>query len=138
VGASRAVRWLPVVAAGLALGAALVWGSRSGAQQTEPAVNIQLHGFTDSRSVTVLSPTVSLDKDFTDRTGLRMRFGVDAISAASDSCIRCHPQGANNARTFLNGALVRKYGDTSLSFGGSSVRRTSIRRRRPWRRRRAR
>jgi len=93
-------------------------GAGPEAQQSDPSVGVSFHGFTDSRSVTVLSPTVDLDKDFTDRTGLRLRFGVDAISAASDSCIRCHPQGASNSRTFVNGSLLRKHGDTSLSLGG--------------------
>jgi hypothetical protein len=104
--------------AGALLASALTWSARSVAQQQEQSINVQFHGFTDSRSVTVLSPTVDLDKDFTDRTGLRLRFGVDAISAASDSCIRCHPQGANNSRQFVNASIVRKYGDTTFSYGG--------------------
>lgn len=96
----------------------MAWSRTSVAQQQEPALNIQLHGFTDSRGVTVLSPTVDLDRDFTDRTGLRVRFGVDAISAASDSCIRCHPQGADNQRLYASTSLTRKRGDTSYSLGG--------------------
>lgn len=86
------------------------------AQQNE--VNVQFHGFQDSRGVTVLSPTVDLDKDFTDRLGLRVKFGVDAVTAASDSCIRCHPQGAQNARQFVNAALRRPLGKATFSFGG--------------------
>ena len=61
-------------------------------------ISIFFHGFQDSRGVTVLSPTVDLSKDFTDRTNLKFKFGVDAISASSDSCARCHPDGANSGR----------------------------------------
>ncbi|MEZ5420352.1 MAG: DUF3570 domain-containing protein [Vicinamibacterales bacterium] len=89
------------------LASALAADHGAGAQQQEPALDIQFHGFTDSRGVTVLSPSVDFDRDFTDRMGLRLRFGVDAISAASDSCIRCHPEGAHNQRVFLNGSLLR-------------------------------
>lgn len=85
-------------------------------------LTVHVHGFQDTRGVTVLSPLVTLDKDFTERTGLRTRFGVDAVSAASDSCARCHDQGARNARLFVNGSLVRTYGDTKLSFGGEVSR----------------
>lgn len=108
---------MPAAAAAGVLALAVL-GRSTGAEQQDPSLNIQFHGFTDSRGVTVLSPAVDLDKDFTDRTGLRIRFGVDAISAASDSCIRCHPDGATNQRTFINGSLIRKYGDTSWSLGG--------------------
>src|SRR5512140_3172226 len=70
-------------------------------------VNFTFHTFQDSRAVTVLSPLGSLDKDFTDRTGLRVRFGVDAISAASDGCVRCHPQGRGMQRTYCGASVVR-------------------------------
>lgn len=113
---SRPLSWLAGVAA--ACIAVAVLGRGTLAQQQEPSLNLQFHGFTDSRGVTVLSPTIDLDKDFTDRTGLRLRFGVDAISAASDSCIRCHPNGASNQRSFVNGSLIRQFGDTSWSVGG--------------------
>jgi len=117
VAASRVTRVAPVLGAALLL-AVVLRSHGAGAQQQDPSLNIQFHGFTDSRSVTVLSPAVDLDKDFTDRTDLRLRFGLDAVSAASDSCIRCHPQGANNQRKYINGAVIRKYGDTALSLGG--------------------
>ena len=80
-------------------------------------LNVGFHTFQDSRGVTVLSPDVGLDKDFTDRTGLRVKFGVDAISAASDSCARCHPEGATNSRVSLGVSMLRKYGDTKLTLG---------------------
>lgn len=115
--ASRRRGGAALALAALTLAGALAWDRGAVAEQQEPAVNIQFHGFTDSRGVTVLSPTIDLDRDFTDRTGLRLRFGVDAISAASDSCIRCHPQGANNQRTFVNSSVTRKYGDTAVSLG---------------------
>ncbi len=103
---------------GVLLAAALGFSRGAVAEQQEPALNIQFHGFTDSRGVTVLSPTVDLDRDFTDRTGLRVRFGVDAISAASDSCIRCHPEGAHNQRVYGSTSFLRKYGDTTVTVGG--------------------
>ena len=115
--ASKAPRVALVLGAALLL-AVILRSHGAGAQQQDPSLNIQFHSFTDSRSVTVLSPAVDLDKDFTDRTELRLRFGLDAVSAASDSCIRCHPQGANNQRKYINGAVIRKYGDTALSLGG--------------------
>ena len=42
--------------------------SRNWAQNNE--LNIQFHGFDDARGVTVLSPTVDLSQDYTDRTSL--------------------------------------------------------------------
>lgn len=93
------------------------------AQQAEQqSYGISLHTFTDSRGVTVLSPTGELNRDFTPRSGLRASFGVDAISAPSDSCIRCHPDGAHNVRAYLNGSLFKKYGDTKVSVGGEVSR----------------
>ena len=88
---------------------------------TTPAqndLNISFHAFQDSRGVTVLSPDAQVDRDFTDRTALRIKFGVDAISAASDSCARCHAEGANNSRVVGGLSVVRKYGDTKWTFGG--------------------
>jgi Protein of unknown function (DUF3570) len=95
--------------AGLAGLADLLW-AQNGA-------DVQFHSFQDTRGVTVLSPTVDVNKDFTDRTALRVHFGVDAISAASDSCARCHPSGAKDSRVVFNGSVVRKYGDTKWSLG---------------------
>jgi Protein of unknown function (DUF3570) len=94
------------------------------ANRADDTLSVQFHTsassspFQDTRGVTALSPTVDLDKDFTERTGLRARFGVDSISAASDSCARCHPEGANNQRIYLSGAVRRKLGDTRLEIGG--------------------
>lgn len=116
--ASRLRQALPLLLGGVILAGTVAWSRGAVAQQQEPALNVQFHGFTDSRGVTVLSPTVDLDRDFTDRTGLRFRFGVDAISAASDSCIRCHPEGAHNQRVYTSASFVRKYGDTSVTLGG--------------------
>jgi hypothetical protein len=86
--------------------------------RAQEEINVQFHTFQDTRGVTVLSPTVDLAKDFTERTGLRAKFGVDTISAASDSCARCHPEGANAARLAGSVSVSRKYGDTKLSLGG--------------------
>jgi hypothetical protein len=90
------------------------------ALQAENELNVQLHGFHDNRGVTVLSPAVDLTKDFTERTSLRASFGVDAVSAASESCERCHQGGASNQRVHLSGALVRALGasgNTKWSVG---------------------
>lgn len=88
------------------------------AEDTPSEVGIEFHTFQDSRGVTVQSPAVDLSRDFTDRTALRVRFGVDAISAASDSCVRCHRQGVNNQRVYLGASLVRKLTDATVSLGG--------------------
>ena len=85
-------------------------------------LDVSFHTFQDSRGVTVLSPDASFSRDFTDRTALKVRFGVDSISAASDSCARCHPNGANNGR-FVGGVnVVRKYGDSKVTLGGEISR----------------
>jgi Protein of unknown function (DUF3570) len=83
---------------------------------------LQLHSFGDTRGVTVLSPLVDLDKDFSDRTGLRVKFGVDAVAAASDACARCHPQGAHDRRIYADFGLRRKFGATTLEVGGEISR----------------
>jgi hypothetical protein len=81
-------------------------------------MNVQLHGFQDTRGVTVLSPTVDLTQDFTERTSLRLNYGLDAISAASDSCARCHRDGVNSHRQLFGLSATRKYGDVKLTIGG--------------------
>jgi hypothetical protein len=94
-------------------------GVPSRAQEPEAqTLGVQLHTFADSRGVTVLSPTVDLGRDLTERTGLRVRFGVDAITAASDSCARCHAEGATNTREFVNASIIKTYGDTKVAVGG--------------------
>lgn len=87
------------------------------AQQND--VNVQFHGFQDTRGVTVLSPTVDLNQDFTERTSLRVNFGVDAISAASDSCVRCHRDGVNSRRQAVGLSATRKYDQLKFTFGGA-------------------
>lgn len=108
--------WLvgSLAASALALATAPNWAQN--------VVRLQFHTFQDSRGVTVLSPFVDFDKDFTDRTGLKVKFGVDGISAASDSCARCHPDGANNARTFADVSVRKKFGDFKVDFGGEVSR----------------
>jgi hypothetical protein len=85
-------------------------------------LNVQFHQFQDTRGVTVLSPTVELSQDFTDRTTLRGSFGVDAISAASDSCARCHHQGVSSQRLVGSASLTRKFGDLKWTIGGEYSR----------------
>ncbi len=119
--ASRALRprTAALALAGVLAFGLLVAGGRPWAQQAEPeTLGVQFHTFTDSRGVTVLSPSGDLTRDFTDRTTLRASFGVDAISAASDSCVRCHSEGAHNARGFAGLTLLKKYGDTKVAVGG--------------------
>jgi hypothetical protein len=111
---SLAVRAVAALTAAAAF--ALVAG-RNGAQTND--VNIQFHSFQDTRGVTVLSPTVDFDRDFTDRTALRASFGVDAISAASDSCARCHRDGISSRRQVVGASVTRKYADMKLTFGGA-------------------
>lgn len=81
-------------------------------------LNVQFHHFQDTRGVTVLSPIVDLSQDFTDRTTLRVGFGMDAISAASDSCARCHRQGVESHRYVGTAAVTRKFGDLKWTIGG--------------------
>jgi hypothetical protein len=95
---------------------ALVAAKRDEAQNNE--MNVQFHGFQDTRGVTVLTPTVDLSQDFTDRTSLRLNYGLDTISAASDSCVRCHRDGIGSHRQVVGLSGTRTYGDTKLSFGG--------------------
>lgn len=82
-------------------------------------VNVSFHTFQDTRSVTVLTPTVDLVRDMSDRTSIRATFGVDAISAASDSCARCHRDGAPNQRTALGVSVTRKLDAYKVSVGGA-------------------
>jgi hypothetical protein len=89
-----------------------------GSEDQPSELGVQFHSFQDSRNVTVQSPAIDLSRDFTDRTALRARFGVDAISAASDSCVRCHSHGTNSQRVYLGASLVRKLADARLSVGG--------------------
>jgi hypothetical protein len=87
------------------------------AEEQPSELDIQLHSFQDSRGVTVQSPEFDLTRDFTDRTALRAKFGVDAISAASDSCVRCHSQGVSSQRVALGASLVRSLTNGKLSLG---------------------
>jgi len=81
-------------------------------------LDVSFHAFQDSRGVTVLSPDASYSREVNDRTSLKAKFGVDAISAASDSCARCHSTGANNGRFVASLDVTRKYGDSKVSVGG--------------------
>jgi hypothetical protein len=115
-GRRRAFSWSgPALVVGFAV-AAITFAARSNWAQN--GLDVQLHSFQDTRGVTVLSPTASFDRDFTDRTGLKVKFGVDAISAASDSCARCHQEGARNQRTYVDFSLRRKIGDWKMNVGG--------------------
>lgn len=98
--------------AGVALVAARNWA------QTNEA-NIQFHAFQDARGVTVLTPEGDLTQDFSDRTTLRVNYGVDAISAASDSCVRCHRDGVRSHRQVIGLSGTRKYGDMKVTVGGA-------------------
>jgi hypothetical protein len=91
--------------------------ARNWAQNNE--MNVQFHGFTDVRGVTVLSPTVDLTQDYTERTNLRINYGLDTISAASDSCVRCHNDGVNSHRQVFGLSATRKYNDLKLTIGGA-------------------
>lgn len=103
-----------ILVAGVVAALVLTTAGRTPAQND---FSISFHAFQDSRGVTVLSPDVLVNKDFTDRTAVRIKFGVDAITAASDSCARCHPEGSNNGRVVGGLSLVRKYGDSKVTAG---------------------
>jgi hypothetical protein len=90
---------------------------RNSAQNNE--MNVEFHGFQDTRGVTVLSPTVDLTQDFTERTSLRVNYGLDAISAASDSCARCPRDGIHSHRQEVGLSATTKRGDTKFTLGGA-------------------
>jgi hypothetical protein len=110
---NRRVAWIATAAA---VAVACLAG-RNWAQTNE--VNVQFHAFQDTRSSTVLSPTIDLSKDFTERTSLRLNFGVDAISAASDSCARCHREGVDSRRQVGGLSVTRKFDDLKFTVGGA-------------------
>ena len=112
VAAGRSRRWRPPTSALAATSA-----GRRTSQRPVPCLR-------DSRGVTVLAGR-GLSKDFTDRTAVRLKFGVDAITAASDSCVRCHQQGRVTAAG-VQRQSVRKYGDTKREVGGGFGREKSI------------
>lgn len=116
MGANDRARYLIAIATAALVGVAVSTRGQS------TGLTIAFHSFQDSRGVTVLSPDLAFDRDFTDRSAVRVKFGVDAISAASDSCARCHPEGANNSRIVGGVSLVRKYGDLKLTVGGEVSR----------------
>jgi hypothetical protein len=103
--------------AGVAAVGFLLVAERNSAQNNE--MNVQFHGFQDTRGVTVLSPTIDLSQDFTERTSLRVNYGVDAISAASDSCARCHRDGIRSHRQEFGLSATTTRGDTKYTLGGA-------------------
>jgi hypothetical protein len=110
----------PSTASALVLAAGVIFSlvaGRNWAQQND--VDVQFHGFQDTRGVTVLSPTVDLTQDYTERTSLRVNFGVDAISAASDSCARCHREGVNSHRLGTSLSVTRKFDGLNVTLGGA-------------------
>jgi Protein of unknown function (DUF3570) len=116
--ADSAPRGLPRVA-WLAIGAGVLLISTRANRAQSNELNVDFHVFQDTRSVTVLSPTVDLSKDFTGRTTLRANYGVDAISAASDSCARCHRSGVNSHRQVGALSVTETFNDWKLTIGGS-------------------
>jgi hypothetical protein len=111
---SRLLRRAAWTACAIAL---LLVATRSNRAQSNE-LNLQFHTFQDTRGVTVLSPTADLSTDFTERTTLRMNFGVDAISAASDSCARCHREGVRSRRQAGGLSVTEKFDDWKLTVGG--------------------
>ncbi len=105
-----------LLACGAAIACSLVCG-QNWAQTNE--VNVQFHAFQDTRGVTVLTPTADLTKDFTERSTLRVSFGVDAISAASDSCARCHRQGVSSRRQVGALSVTQKLDSLKWTIGGA-------------------
>ena len=89
----------------------------------ENFMRLQFHTFQDSRGVTVLSPVLDLDKDFTDRTGLKVKFGVDA-HLRGVGFVRALPPGRREQLPHVcerqRAAEVRRL--TSWSVGGEISR----------------
>jgi hypothetical protein len=107
-------RFIGLAAGVIALSAS---AGRDWAQDNE--LNVQFHAFKDTRGVTVLTPTADLARDFSDRTNLRVNFGIDAISAASDSCARCHREGVNSQRGVGGLSVTEKFPSFKLTIGGA-------------------
>ncbi len=112
--AATTLRTLGLTSAIVALGLAGMPAVNRAADE----INLHFHAFQDTRGVTVLSPSGDLSKDFTDRTSLRVKFGVDSVSSASDSCARCHDNSPNDLRRYVSASITRKFGDTKLNVGG--------------------
>jgi len=112
----------------------LLVATENWAQNNE--VNVQFHAFQDARGVTVLSPTVDVAQDVTDRLNVRGSYALDAISAASDSCARCHRNGIDSKRNVGSVSVTRKFDMMRVTAGAptawspSTARRPSSRRRR--------
>lgn len=118
--ASRTARAGTILAlAALALAAR---ARRAASDDEGPALDVTFHTFQDSRDVAVQSPSFVLTRDFTERTALRTSFGVDVISAASESCARCHSQGTSNLRAYLGASVSRKLANGTVSLGGEVSR----------------
>jgi hypothetical protein len=115
---ARAIRTATVIGAAIAAVSLIPTANR--AQSNE--LNVQFHAFQDTRSVSVLSPTIDFTKEVSERTSLAANFTVDAISAASDSCARCHRDGVNNQRIAAGLTAARKMHDLKLSVGGAYSR----------------
>jgi hypothetical protein len=110
VGASRHLR--------LGIFAIAALGASVGLIRAQNDISLQFHAFQDTRGVTVLTPDVDLTRDLTDRSSLRVKFGVDAITSASDSCVRCHPGGEHDRRITGSAAFTQKVGAARFSIGG--------------------
>ena len=67
------------------LAAVLLIAGLNIAQQNN--LDVQFHAFQDSRGVTVLSPDLSFNKDFSDRTAVRVKFGVPRALAACHTAV---------------------------------------------------
>ena len=102
----------------LGLLAIAAFGASVGLIPAQNNISLQFHAFQDTRGVTVLTPDIDLNRDLTDRTSLRVKFGVDAITSASDSCVRCHPGGEHDRRLTASAALTQKVGTMKFSIGG--------------------
>ena len=85
--------------------------SATGRRTTKSTSSFTVPGYAKRHGA---QPDVDLEKDFTERTSLRVNFGVDAISAASDSCARCHRDGVNSHRR-VGGLSVTRSSRTSSS-----------------------
>jgi hypothetical protein len=57
----------------------------------------------------------------------RFSSSCDAISAASDSCARCHREGANDRREAGGLSVTRKFDDLKLTIGGAYSKEDSYR-----------
>src|SRR5262245_39685995 len=109
----------PLMRAAFACTIGILLGAPHPARAQTNEVNVQFHGFQDTRDVKVLTPTVDITQDLSNRTSIRGNYAVDAISQASDSCARCHRSGIDTKRHVTGISATTKLNNFKVTAGGA-------------------